>query len=51
VAVLNTNPKETAFSLIAIRLLIANNIHARVFCTKAAALDWLMLKSSVEIEK
>ena len=48
VAVLNFQPKETAFSLIAIRLLKAKNMHARVFCTKEAALDWLLMKSVVK---
>jgi hypothetical protein len=47
VAVLNTHPKETAFSLIAIRLLKAKNVHAKVFCTKEAALDWLLVKKKI----
>ena len=47
VAVLNTHPKETAFSLIAIRLLKVKNMHARVFCTKAAALEWLTIHKNV----
>jgi hypothetical protein len=47
VAVVNLHPKETAFSLIAIKLLKAKNMNAKVFCTKEAALDWLLF-SKVE---
>ena len=47
VAVVNTKPKETAYSLIAIRLLRAKNMHAKAFCTKEAAQDWLLLKKVV----
>ena len=47
VAVLNSRPKETAFSIIAIRLLKAENLHAKVFSTQQAALDWLEMRSFV----
>jgi hypothetical protein len=43
VAVINTNPKETAFSLIALRLLKAKNLRAKIFYTKEAAINWLLL--------
>lgn len=47
VAIFNLQPKETAFSLIAIRLLRAKKVHAKVFSTKEAAMDWLLLKNPV----
>lgn len=47
VAILNTHPRETALSLIAIRLLQAKNIHAKVFSTREAALDWLLLDKKI----
>ncbi|QQS51747.1 MAG: hypothetical protein IPM71_03205 [Bacteroidota bacterium] len=50
VAVLNTRPRETAFSIIAIRLLRADNLYAKVFCTRQAALDWLLVKQKMEVE-
>jgi len=50
VAVLNTRPRETAFSIIAIRLLRADNLFARVFCTRQAALDWLLVKQKMGVE-
>lgn len=48
VAILNLRPKETAFSLIAIRLLKGKKVNAKVFSTKEAALDWLLLKKPVK---
>jgi hypothetical protein len=43
VAILNCNPKGTAFNIIAIRLLKATNLRAKIFSTSEAAFDWLLI--------
>ncbi len=41
IAFLSRNPKETAYSLIATRLLKGKGIYCKVFSTEEAAIHWL----------